>query len=208
LPDRSWSEQFDTIADAETASSKQPIVSAAAARGLTPDQHEADPNRVTLRSAVESYLEANKVRSHRTFSQYTFHLEEFVTLLPRHIRFLDQIDARVLQGVVNTLQAKGAAPKTIENKIGTVWFMLKHAGIEEPSTKFKVNLPAVEEEDAVPYTSAELKAIFDSIAKHYPADRVVFMFMLMTACRKGEVAHAMWNDIDWKRKEFIVRAKT
>jgi len=39
-------------------------------------------------------------------------------------------------------------------------------------------------------------------------ERIRFRFFLDTACREQEVAAATWRDIDWKKGEFIVRAKT
>src|SRR5258708_7524407 len=99
------------------------------------------------------------------------------------------------------LEGKQAAPKTIENKIMVVTFMLKAAGVHNPSKM--IELPTIEEEIPEPYTQAELKKLFVEMNDE---ERVRYLFFLITACREKEVAHATWDDI--KDCKYTVRAKT
>lgn len=202
LRDRSWSEQFDTIAAAEKASERQPEARAAAARGITIEEYVNDPNRLTLRQAVEKFLTARARKAPRTVQQYTYHLEEFLKLIPRHVKFVDQLDAETAEYYLQALEKAGAAPKTICNKALSATSMLKLAGVPNSSKLF--NTPTLEEEPVEIYSEGDLKKLF---AEMNPEEYVRYSFFLYTACREAEVAHAQWADVDWKSGEYIVRSK-
>jgi integrase len=83
-----------------------------------------------------------------------------------------------------------------------VFFMLKEAGIVEPSKLVTVPDFHDEDDEAVPYTKEDLRKLFDVMDED---EKFLFTFFLDSAARKGEVAHATWNDIyDGK---FHIRAK-
>jgi len=198
LPGRGWSEQFDTVAEAEAAADGQRNKGASVS--ASPD----DADRTPIRAAIDNFLARKEgKRNASSVEAYTYILNEFLNQLPRHIRFIDQVNGDVLESFFRFLQKAGAAPKTIQNKILVVCFMLKSAGVREPSKM--IELPKLEDEPVEPYSSEALKTLF---AEMTPEETARYRFFLDTACREAEVAHAQWGDIDWKSSEYIVRTKT
>jgi integrase len=153
-------------------------------------------DRVTLRTAVDRFLELKKRRNESTVENYTYILNEFLS--KTSAKFVDEFNdpkngRRIIDDYITTLENAGAAPQTIHNKAMVVTFMLREAGIDKPSRMAKDLLPTVEEEIAEPYTEDELKRIFASTEddREYTA----FMFFLISACREKEVAFAQWDDL-------------
>jgi integrase/recombinase XerD len=134
-------------------------------------------------------------------------LEEFLDWKPASVRFVDQVDEDFLMQYQRWLEdTRKQHPKTVTNKLLTVCFMLKHAGVENPSRM--VEWPTIEEEPAEPYTSEDLNKLFARMHAGEHEDTLAFEFFLATACREREVAHATWRDIDWKTGEYTVCAKS
>jgi integrase len=172
-------------------------------------------NRISLRTAVDHFIQEKTDGgcTLTTLRNYKTILEEFLKLLPGQIRFVHQTfetvtskgipkrTSSVLTNYLRTLKEDGASARTIFNKIQVVFFMLKEAGVAKPSKLVKV--PDYEEEEAVPYSKQDLQKLFSAME---PDDNFLFTFFLDSACRKGEIAHATWNDVyDGK---YHVRNKT
>src|SRR5260221_3084307 len=156
----------------------------------------ATDGRVTLKTAVEQFLEMKKRKNDSTVQNYTYNLNEF--LAKTSAKFVDEFadqknGRRLFDEFISVLEKDGAAPKTIENKVMVTVFMLREAGIDKPFRMVKDLLPTVEEEVAEPYTQDELKKIF--AATEDEREYVAFMFFLVTACREKEVAFAQWDDV-------------
>ena len=168
-------------------------------------------DRITLKTAVDQFLEMKKRKNESTVQNYTYILNEF--LEKTSAKFVDEFNdqkngRRLFDEFISVLEKDSAAPKTIENKVMVVVFMLREAGVGKPFRMTKDLLPTIEEEVAEPYTEDELKKIFAAIKddREYTA----FMFFLVTACREKEVAFARWNDlvtIDGK-PHYRVQSKT
>jgi integrase len=206
LSNANWSDQFRTIEQAQNAAANAPAQRAAIERGLTIAEatNTANADRIPIKSAVESYLARKRgKKSNATVSRYTYILNEFVSQLPRYVKFVDQINHQVLEDFFQFLTKNKAAPKTIKDKIMNVCFLLKFAGVKDPSKM--IELPTVEDEPVEPYTAEDLKALFGAMTDE---ETVRYRFFLDTACREAEVAHAQWDDMDWKKSEYIVRTKT
>jgi integrase len=198
-----WSDQLPTIEKALAASEGQPAATVAESRGLTLIEAEENPNRQTVRSLVDKFLARKEgKKSPATVGAYTFILNEFASQLPKGVNFIDQITADILELYFRWLQKRGAAPKTISNKLLVVCFLLKFAGVKNPSKL--IEMPNVEDEPVIPYESDELRKIFEIAT---PEEFLIFNFFLSTGCREAEVSHAQWEDIDWKKSEYIVRPK-
>jgi integrase len=157
----------------------------------------ATDGRITLKSAVEQFLEMKKRKNESTVQNYTYILEKDF-LAKTSAKFVHEFNdpkngRRLFDEYISILEKEGAAPKTIENKVMVVVFMLREAGIEKPFRMAKDLLPTIEEEVAEPYTEEELKKIFAAVEddREYTA----FMFFLVTACREKEVAFAQWEDL-------------
>jgi integrase len=156
----------------------------------------ATDGRVTLKTAVEQFLEVKKRKNESTIENYTYILNEF--LGKTSAKYVDEFNdpksgRRIFGDFIDALEKDGAAPKTIENKVMVVVFMLREAGINKPFRMVKDLLPTIEEEVPEPYSEDELKRIFAAIEddREYAA----IMFFLVTACREKEVAFARWDDL-------------
>jgi integrase len=204
LSDGNWSDQFPTIAKAQDAAKNAPAVAVAEARGLSVEDASANSYRLTLRSAVDSFINRKTgKKADSTVEKYTHILNQFLEMMPRTIRFVDQVDGNVLDAFMKGLQNAGAAPKTVNDKVLIVCFMLKAAGIETPSKM--IELLNVEEQPVEPYKETDLKTLFADMT---PEEQVRYRFFLDTACREQEVACAQWVDIDWQKSEYHVRSKS
>ena len=215
-----WSEQFKTIEEARAAMNGSPV-SGQVGRSedaLDPD----DPNRKLIAQAVDEFLDPEAEGVHRyeisegSIKTYTPILREFLAQLPRSVRFADQIDGSVWSAYKKMLKANGNCDRTIENKIMAVCFVLKHAGIKEPSKK--VSLPTLEEPTPDPYTEGDLRKLFAAMESKddkdlWPGEPTSqeeytrYMFFLATGARDQEVQFATWEDINFEKKIFKVRTK-
>lgn len=166
---------------------------------------ENGAGRVLLADAITSFLDVKKRKNASTVENYTFILNEF--LQQTSAKYIDQIDRKVLDRYITWLEdEKNAAPKTINNKVMVVVFMLKEAGVASPYKIVKDLLPTIEEEVAEPYSEKDLKKLFTEMDE---AETCRYTFFLMTACREKEVAHARWTDLVLKGNlpHFVVQAK-
>ena len=119
--------------------------------------------RTTIAAAIEDYLDSKKRKNDSTVKNYTHILNECLEQLAPSIKFIDQVDRKVLNGHITYLEReKAAEPKTIQNKMGVIFQMLKAAGV--PASPKIIELPTVEEEIAEPYTKADLKKLFGVMA--------------------------------------------
>src|SRR5712692_2713607 len=149
---------------------------------------ENSAKRVLIADAVTNFLDVKKRKNASTVENYRFILNEF--LQQTSVKYIDQVDRKALDAYVTWLEdEKNAAPKTINNKVMVVVFMLKEAGVVAPYKIVKDLLPTVEEEIAKPYSEKDLKRVF---AEMDEAEMCRYKFFLMTACREKEVAHARW----------------
>lgn len=197
-----------TIDQAKKLRDKYDAAQDAKAKGveLSADSGDGKP----LKLAIREFLDIKKRKSPSTVENYTFILQQFLEyMLSIGVRFVEQINRKVIGQYIDWLEKDEYAPKTIENKTMVVVFMLKDAGVEEPYTKFNIGdlLPIVEEEPAEPYSQSDLKKLFSEMNSE---ECVRYTFFLVTACREKEVAHARWEDMvtdsDGK-PHYRVRAK-
>jgi hypothetical protein len=120
---------------------------------------ENGAGRVLIADAIAKFLDLKKRKNASTVENYTFILNEF--LQQTSVKYIDQIDRKVLDSYVTWLEnEKEAAPKTINNKLMVVVFMLKEAGVAKPFKIVKDLLPTIEEEIAEPYSARDLKKLF------------------------------------------------
>jgi integrase/recombinase XerD len=176
----------------------------AQAKGLTVAGAEAirNANRISIKSAVDTYLERKSGKAKRTIAQYRLALHEFIEAVGDHVRFLDEITESVLRSYKKFMADQGYAAKTIDTRMNIVFFLLKKNGITARIPRDE--MPVVEEEAAVPYTAEELEKLFAAMNEE---ETVRYKFFLGTGCRDKEVTFASWNDIDWSKGEYHIRKK-
>jgi integrase len=204
LSDGNWSRQFPTIEAARDAAEAAPHERLAAQRGLTLAENakSSNANRTTIKSAIDNFLDDKSIKTPKTVGKYTYVLNEFADQLPRQVKFIDEIDKDVLKAFDRFLEGRGAAPKTINDKILIVCFLLKSCGVENSSKMHTAR--TVQEEEVLTYSAQELKALFAAMDAE---DKIRYTFFLGSACREMEVATAQWRDISKEKGKFTVRSK-
>jgi integrase len=176
----------------------------AQSKGLTVAEAESisNANRLTIRSAVDTYLEQKSGKAKKTVAQYRLTLNEFIEALGGKVRFLDEITENVLRSYKKFMTAQGYAGKTIDTRLNIVFFLMKKNGIAARIPRDE--MPIVEEEPAVPYTDEELKKLFTGMNEE---ESTRYKFFLGTGCRDKEVTFAAWGDIDFDKRTYHIRRK-
>ena len=87
-----------------------------------------------------------------------------------------------------------------------------HRDKANPATKaILVGLPKVkqtkEHHRALPYCEVPAALHRVSLSTAYPATKLAFRFLVLTAARSGEVRGADWTEIDWDQRMWTVPAK-
>jgi len=174
----------------------------AALHGLTVPETEEHVGKVSLKDAVDRFLNDKSHKTPRTLQAYRHTLGCFADSLPTRVRFIDEVDAAKLKDFQDGMARQGLAAKTIRNRMLIVSFLLKHASVSV-KVDWK-NAPIVEKQPVRAFGDAELRKLFDACNLE---ERAVFSFFLGTGCREQEVSHAEWSDVDWQHHIFIVQAK-
>lgn len=162
----------------------------------------ANPNRLTVAKAVAAFLDhAEKSKKKKTVNGYRLNLKQFQEATS--VVFLDQVTRDVLREFRDWLGAQGYDPRTQHNRLMTILSVLKESKI---STGFSLtrDLPTFEEDPPVPFSEDDLKKLFAAMDEQ---ELIRYKFFLGTACREQEVQYATWQDIDFDKMEFHVRAK-
>jgi integrase len=195
----------ETFSDAKQEAEQFEVVLAAASKGLTVAEAEkiSNLNRVTVKSAVNAYLEKKQSKSPRTVLQYTNVLKQFLEALSAcRVKLLDEITEDVLRKYKAYLEDEDYAGKTIDTRLNIVYFLFKKNGVTVRLPKDE--MPTIEAEAAVPYTEEELEKLFAAMT---PEEVVRYKFFLGTGCRDREVTFAAGNDIDITKREYHIRRK-
>jgi integrase len=180
----------------------------AQAKGLTVAEANELNNalRTPLKVAVDRFLDLKRGKAPKTIEQYTLVLNQFLELVHRKTRFVDEVNETVLDGYKRRLEEDGFAAKTIRNRLLIVCFLLKKNGVQN-STKF-VEMPVIEEEVPEPYTREQLDALFAYMDRAgLEEERQRYKFFLGSSLREKEVMFAEWDDIDFTKGTIRVHAK-
>jgi integrase len=164
------------------------------------EKPDAPQTGTRIADAIESYLSLKIHKSRRTVQQYRLALYEFRDATDAE--YLHEITPDTLRAHMNYLMQEGFAPKTVETRLGVLYFMFKKMGVVARIPADEV--PSAETETAVPYSQSELDAMFSVMDAE---EKVRYAFFLGTACRDQEVVYAAWSDIDFDKATYHVCAK-
>jgi len=195
----------ENFADARKEADQVGHVLEASAKGLTVAESEniANVNRKTVKVAVDEYLTLKANKAKKTIAQYTMTLNEFTDALAHvRVKFLDEVTESTLRKYKSHLEHEGYAGKTIDTRVGIVSFLLKKNGVVARIPRDE--MPAIEKEDAVPYSEDELTKLFASMDAE---QKIRYNFFLGSGCRDQEVTFAAWSDIDFAKSTYTVRRK-
>lgn len=194
--------KYDTEQAAAKAAKVAPVARQAHELGLTVDEltNEASTNRVSIKTAVENYLQDHRFGRPRSIAAYENAFDQLRANLPMGVRFIDQLAMpRALNSYVQFLAGQGYSNKTIAIRMGFVFSLLKANGVEKPSKR--IRLPKVQRTRTKAYNSEELTKLFAAMT---PEEYLRYLFFVRTGCREQEVQYATWKDIDLKGLRFTV----
>lgn len=161
---------------------------------------EANVNRTPIKTAVESYLHERRFGRPRSIAAYENAFNQLLANLPKGVRFIDQLATpRTLNAYAEFLCGRDYSNKTITNRMGFVFSLLKANGVDRPSKLIK--LPKVQRTRTKAYNAEDLTKLFVAMtAEEY----LRYLFFLRTGCREQEVQYATWRDIDLKNLRYTV----
>jgi integrase/recombinase XerD len=194
--------RHDTEQAAEKAARVAPVARKARELGLTVDEltNESSINRISIKTAVQDYLQDRRFGRPRSIAAYENAFRQLQENLSRGVKFIDQLaTSRVLNSYVEFLREQDYSNKTITNRLGFVFSLLKANGVEKPSKLIK--LPKVQQTRTKAYNSDELSKLF---VKMTPEEYLRYLFFVRTGCREQEVQYATWKDLDLKGLHFTV----
>ena len=194
--------KHDTEQAAAKAAKTAPVARQAQELGLTGDDltNETNPNRVSIKTAIEGYLQDRRFGRPRSIAAYLNAFDQLLANLPAGVRFVDQLaTTRVLNSYVEFLRGQGYSNKTLSNRMGYIFSLLKANGVETPSRLIK--LPKVQRTRTKAYNSDELSKLFATMT---PEEYLRYLFFVRTGCREQEVQYATWRDIDLKNLRYSV----
>ncbi len=178
----------------------------ARAKGL--DWHfgnAADPGRLTLRDAIDGFLEEVEL-THRATSHelFKFDLNEFA-VWGKHAAFLDQVTRIDLLKYKEWVQKTGRSERTAGNKMGRVnQFHRSVMKIDAGKGLTTVRDTKFVQKQVEVYSDDELNAFFTECK---PEQRLLFTTLLQTGLRMREAMYLYWTDIDFKHNVLRVVAK-
>ncbi len=187
---------------AEKAAKTAPVARQAQEMGLTVDDltNEANTNRISIKTAVENYLQERRFGRPRSIAAYKNAFDQLLANLPRGVRFIDQLaTSRVLNSYVELLREQDYSNKTITIRMGFVFSLLKANGVEKSSKIIK--LPKVQRTRTKAYNPEELSKLFAAMT---PEEYLRYLFFVRTGCREQEIQYATWKDLDLKGLRFTV----
>jgi integrase len=192
-----------TFIDAEIEAEQVGVGLEAQAQGLTVAELAKNPNRITIVNAVEKFLKnAEATKKRKTVNGYKLNLTQFRESAQK-LSFLDQVTGDTIREFRDFLRENGYDARTQHNRVITVLSLLKKNGIRTDFS-MKDDLPSYQEEIAQPYTEDALKKLFAAMDAE---EEIRYLVFLGTGCRDKEVTFAAWDDIDFEKKTYHVRAK-
>jgi integrase/recombinase XerD len=195
-------QKYSTESEAKKAAERAPVARQAQELGLLVDDvtNEANKNRVPIKTAVEKYLHERRFGRPRSIAAYENIFDQLLANLPREVRFIDQLATpRALNAYVEFLSGQDYSKKTISNRMGFVFSLLKANGIDRSSKLIK--LPKVQRTRTKAYNPDELSKLFVAMTSQ---EYLRYLFFVRTGCREQEVQFATWRDIDMKNLRFTV----
>jgi integrase len=196
----------DTEQAAAKAAKAAPVARQAHELDLTVDDltNEANTNRISIKTAVENYLQDRRFGRPRSIAAYENAFDQLLANRPRGVRFIDQLaTSRALNSYVEFLSEQDYSNKTITIRMGFVFSLLKANGVEKPSKLIK--LPMVQRTRTKAYNPDELCKLFATMA---PEEYLRYLFFVRTGCREQEVQYATWKDLDIKSLRFTVSGES
>jgi integrase len=166
---------------------------------------KASDSRVTIRAAVDAYLESLRIKNRpkKTIGGKTYELGLFTGFCKKS--YMHELVSADMLGFRDYLRSEAYAERTVYNYLMTTTTFLKKNGLYRIVGLLEVeDWPEVPPTEPEPYTEEEVRALL-AVATEY--ERLVIRFFVGTGCREQEVAHVEWSDINWVTKTVWIHAK-
>jgi len=168
-----------------TASSKAEVEVMAAMFKADTDRRQTED--ITVKEAVERYLEANRnTLSPSTIYGYSKDAKRFAPINNMKIRRLTSND---LQHFISDLVDSGLSPKSVKNTYGLLRTVLSYSGIEK---KFLIHLPSQPRKPKFAPEDEQIRVLYENANRNM---KVAIMLAAFHSLRRGEVCGLKYGDI-------------
>jgi integrase/recombinase XerD len=165
----------------------------------------ADPDRLTLRDAIDAYLEEIELTRRATSHQlFKYDLNEFA-VWAKHVVFIDQMTRMDLLKFKDWAQKSGRSERTAGNKMARVNQFHRAVMKIDPGKGLTTvkDSKSVEKEVEI-YSAAELETFFAACS---PEQSLLYTTLLQTGLRMRELMYLYWSDVDLVKNVLHVREK-
>jgi integrase len=191
-------------------------------QGLTRAQAEAELRRhiestevptpssaPTLSEAGERLIRGLEVQGRKAATLAAYESTLRAQLIPFFgNRAVTRISTEDVEAFVASCRAKGSAPKSIRNYLGTLHAILDFARVR-PNPVTGARKPEVDDTDPDIHflTEEELEALLRAVPNDHlgPTDRTLYLTAALTGLRQGELFALRWRDVDWTASRIRVR---
>jgi len=123
-------------------------------------------------------------------------------------RPITKITTEEVEGFIAACQAKGCAPKSTRNYLGTLHAIFEFAKVR-PNPVTDSRKPETEDTDPdIRFlTEEEVEALLRAVPDDHvgPTDRALYLTAALTGLRQGELFALRWQDVDWGAMRIRVR---
>lgn len=157
---------------------------------------ESQPNNITVKTAVERYVESkSNVLSPSTYKEYKNCQKYYTPLNNIRVSELTSVD---LQEFVNNL-SKDKSPKTVRNIYGVLISSIKMFS----ERNYKVTMPAKKLIERNIPTDADISALMNNAN---PKLRLAIALASVGTLRRGEVCALKYKDVNYKSNTIFVHS--
>jgi integrase len=158
-------------------------------------------------------LNAPHWRNDKHAAQWLSTLQEYAFPFFGQKRLADIDGSDVLRALTPIWHKRPETARRVKQRMGTVfkWAMAKGWRTDNPAETVTQALPRhdrskVKHRLALPYSAvaSALQKVRSSAAG--AATRLAFEFLVLTATRSGEVREAVWSEVDFENKEWVIPA--
>jgi integrase/recombinase XerD len=162
------------------------------------------PGRRLLSDAVKEFVhERTLFHGVAAAKRWKWELDRFLEVCTKP--HLDEIVRADVLAYWRFFKDRGAAPRTIFNRVQSLLTFFKHfniTGLLKPT-----EMPQYDEKDVDYYNEHNPNELSRFFTACDPEEHLAFSFFLYTGAREREVMFACWNDIDFTHRTFTMRPK-
>lgn len=165
--------------------------------------------RIKLTDYLDEYVQFLATYKYRRTAERYTEIIRFFGEFAKQITYLDAVEVETLNLYVQW-RLKQVTAKTVNADLIVLNGAFKLA--EEKGYLSRNPVPRVKRLPVTPkkieyFTKSELTAILDKAKSDRPDLFKVFLFLAFTGCRRGELIHLEWSDLDFERRTIKFQNK-